>query len=208
MYILVFRGNDQGVVLLKYTIQENEYTFMKRSTKLTMFIQIMLFSMDGIYTLFIDRRQELMIFATGLYIARREPRKNETDNSLKWRINWSQRGAGVSALVTLMLGCRTIHCYYCIRCSCVSIFWYVVLQKRLVRDCKTIVARDQRGDYVRIIPMQLGVKHCTTTRFTRSNFWTLVPAISVHFSISGRRKRKKSGVRDCCWNYIYIDEYL
>ena len=38
---------------------------MKRSTKRSIFIQIMLFSMNGIYTLFKDRKQELMIFATG-----------------------------------------------------------------------------------------------------------------------------------------------
>ena len=31
VYNLIFRNWDQGVVLFKYTIQENEYTFMKRS---------------------------------------------------------------------------------------------------------------------------------------------------------------------------------
>ena len=39
--------------------------FMKRSVKRSIYIQIMLFSMNGIYTLFKDRKQELMIFATG-----------------------------------------------------------------------------------------------------------------------------------------------
>ena len=38
---------------------------MKRSTQRSIFIQVMLFSMNGIYTLFKDRKQELMIFATG-----------------------------------------------------------------------------------------------------------------------------------------------
>ena len=65
IYNLIFGDWDQGVVLFKYTIQGNEYTFMKRSTKRSIFIQIMLFSMNGIYTLFKDRKQELMIFATG-----------------------------------------------------------------------------------------------------------------------------------------------
>ena len=65
IYHLIFRDWDQGVVLLKYNIQGNEYTFMKRSTKRSIFIQIVLFSMNGIYTLFKDRKQELMIFATG-----------------------------------------------------------------------------------------------------------------------------------------------
>ena len=38
---------------------------MKRSTKRSMFIQVMLFSMNGIYTLFKGRKQERMVFATG-----------------------------------------------------------------------------------------------------------------------------------------------
>ena len=65
IYNLIFRDRDQGVVLFKYTIQENEYTFMKRSAKLSIYIQVLLFSMNGIYTLFTDRKQELLIFATG-----------------------------------------------------------------------------------------------------------------------------------------------
>ena len=65
IYNRIFGDWDQGVVLFKYTIQGNEYTFMKRSVKRSIYIQIMLFSMNGIYTLFKDRKQELMIFATG-----------------------------------------------------------------------------------------------------------------------------------------------
>ena len=65
IYIRTFADWDQGVVLLDYSIQGNEYTFMKRSVKRSIFIQVLLFSMNGIYTLFKDRKQELMIFATG-----------------------------------------------------------------------------------------------------------------------------------------------
>ena len=65
IYYRIFTDWDQGVVLFKYTIQGNEHTFMKRSVKRSVFIQVMLFSMSGIYTLFKDRKQELMIFATG-----------------------------------------------------------------------------------------------------------------------------------------------
>ena len=61
----IFGDWDQGVILFKYTIQENEYSIMKRSVKRSIFVQIMLFSMNGIYTLFKDRKQELLIFATG-----------------------------------------------------------------------------------------------------------------------------------------------
>ena len=65
IYDLTFGDGDQGVVLFNYTIQGNEYTIMKRSTQRSIFVQIMLFSMDGIYTIFKDKKQELMIFATG-----------------------------------------------------------------------------------------------------------------------------------------------
>ena len=65
IYSRIFGEADYGVVLFKYTIQGNEYTFMKRSTKRFIYTQIMLFSVNGIYTLLKDRKQELMIFATG-----------------------------------------------------------------------------------------------------------------------------------------------
>ena len=69
IYANIFWDANQGVVLFKYTIQGNEYTFMKRATQRSIFIQIILFSMNGIYTIFKDKKQELMIFATG-YIYR------------------------------------------------------------------------------------------------------------------------------------------
>eukprot|EP00944_MAST-04C_sp_MAST-4C-sp1_P003228 g3228.t1 len=61
----IFSDVSRGIVLFKYTIRGNEYTFMKRSTQRSIFVQIVLFSMDGIYTIFKDKKQELMIFATG-----------------------------------------------------------------------------------------------------------------------------------------------
>ena len=64
-YHHIFGNWSQGVVLLDYSIQGKRYTFMKRSTQRSIFLQVLLFSMSGIYTLFIDRKQELMIFATG-----------------------------------------------------------------------------------------------------------------------------------------------
>eukprot|EP00944_MAST-04C_sp_MAST-4C-sp1_P002419 g2419.t1 len=79
IYTLIFEDWDQGVVLLKYTIQGNKYTFMKRSTQRSIYIQIMLFSMKGIYTLFKDKKQELMIFATGhIYRETGTGQENET----------------------------------------------------------------------------------------------------------------------------------
>ena len=65
IYNNIFGDANQGIDLFKYAIQGNEYTFMKRSVKRSIFMQIMLFSVNGIYILFKDRKQELMIFATG-----------------------------------------------------------------------------------------------------------------------------------------------
>ena len=65
IYYYIFTEWDQGVALLDYSIQGNKYAFMKRSVKRSIFIQIMLFSMDGMYIVFKDKKQELMIFATG-----------------------------------------------------------------------------------------------------------------------------------------------
>ena len=58
IYDRIFGDADQGVALLTYTIQGNEYAFMKRSVKRSIFIQVMLFSITGIYTLFKDRKLE------------------------------------------------------------------------------------------------------------------------------------------------------
>ena len=80
----------------------------------------------------------------------------ETDDGLEWRVKWGQRGAGVSCFAcTDMLGCKTDIVAIVFGAIATYIFWYIVLQKRLVRDCETIVARDERGDYSRISSVQL-----------------------------------------------------
>ena len=60
-----FGDANAGIILLKYTVQGKEYSIMKRSTKRSIYLQILLFSMSGIYTMFTDKNQELMMFATG-----------------------------------------------------------------------------------------------------------------------------------------------
>ena len=59
-------GNwDKGVVLFNYTIQGEEYTIMKRSIQRSIYLQVLLFSITAVYTMFKDKKMELMIFATG-----------------------------------------------------------------------------------------------------------------------------------------------
>ena len=65
IYGSTFLDWDNVIILFKYTIQGEEYTFMKRSTQRSIFLQIMLFGMTGVYTMFKDKKMELMMFATG-----------------------------------------------------------------------------------------------------------------------------------------------
>ena len=57
--------NNNGVVLVKYSIEGKSYTIMKRSTKRSIYLQVLLFSANGIYTTFVDKTMKLMVFATG-----------------------------------------------------------------------------------------------------------------------------------------------
>ena len=59
--------------------------------------------MNGIYTLFKDKKQELMIFATGhIYRETETAQEVETDDGLEWRVKWAQRGVKVSLLLALI----------------------------------------------------------------------------------------------------------
>ena len=65
IYDYVFTDYAEGVVLFNYTINGEEHTIMKRSTKRSIFLQVLLFGMTAVYTMFKDKKMELMIFATG-----------------------------------------------------------------------------------------------------------------------------------------------
>ena len=65
LYTRTLGDANNGVVLVKYNIQGNEYTIMKRSTQRSIFLQVLLFSANGIYTTFVDKTMKLMMFATG-----------------------------------------------------------------------------------------------------------------------------------------------
>ena len=62
---IVARNANKGVVLFNYTIQGEEYTIMKRSIQRSIFLQVLLFGITAVYTMFKDKKMELMIFATG-----------------------------------------------------------------------------------------------------------------------------------------------
>ena len=66
IYLNTFGNSNEGLILLEYTIQGKEHSFMKRYIKQSMFLQILLFSSSGVYTMIIDKKQEYLIFATGI----------------------------------------------------------------------------------------------------------------------------------------------
>ena len=65
IYNRVFGNSSKGIVLFNYTIQGEEYTIMKRSIQRSIFLQVLLFGTTAVYTMFKDKKMELMIFATG-----------------------------------------------------------------------------------------------------------------------------------------------
>ena len=65
LYSNTFGDSNNGVVLLEYHIQDNSYTIMKRSTKQSIYLQVLLFSANGICTTFVDKSMMRMVFATG-----------------------------------------------------------------------------------------------------------------------------------------------
>ena len=51
-----------GIILFQYG---DDYVFHKRSIKRSIFTQIFLFSMSGVWVMFKDKKMEMMMFATG-----------------------------------------------------------------------------------------------------------------------------------------------
>ena len=58
----IFLGSELGVILYQYG---DDYVFRKRSIKRSCFVQILLFSLNGMWTMFKDKKMEKMMFATG-----------------------------------------------------------------------------------------------------------------------------------------------
>jgi len=58
----IFLKTEVGVILYQYG---DDYVFHKRSIKRSCFIQILLFSLNGMWTMFKDKKMEMMMFATG-----------------------------------------------------------------------------------------------------------------------------------------------
>ena len=64
LYRLTLGDTSTGVVLVEYTVYGKDYTIMRRSTQRSIFLQVLLFSLKGIYIMILDKPMKLMVFAT------------------------------------------------------------------------------------------------------------------------------------------------
>ena len=83
IYRRIFEDLEVGKVLFHYTISGNKHTFMVRSTKRTLFAQILVFCLRGLYTLFRDKEMNLLMFVTAKIYKETgtDLRGNTTDNN-------------------------------------------------------------------------------------------------------------------------------
>ena len=52
---------DEGKILLEYSIDTQNYKIMKRDTLRAIYLQILLFNLNAVYTMCFDRKMELML---------------------------------------------------------------------------------------------------------------------------------------------------
>jgi len=103
IYARTFNGDDVGVILFKYG---NDYVFRKRSIKRSCFLQIFLFSLNGLWILFKDKKIEMMMFATGnIYrdtIIQVNVNRDNNGFNNKCTTRWGELGIGLFGYISLM----------------------------------------------------------------------------------------------------------
>ena len=102
VYGNTFGSHDYGIVLLEYNIQGVSYKIMKRSSKRSIYIQILLFSMKGVYTMIKDKDMHLMMFATGHVYKRELFSTMQCSSGKARRIKWTQIAIVVFSLVGML----------------------------------------------------------------------------------------------------------
>ena len=64
IYGNTFSDSNKNIKLIQYNIEGEEYRIMKRSVKRSIFVQILLFSVEGLWTMLTDKKMTMMTFAT------------------------------------------------------------------------------------------------------------------------------------------------
>ena len=65
MYETTFGNWDNGIVLLEYTVGGEKLSIFKRGTKRSIYMQVFLFGINGVYTMLLDTKMELMVNLSG-----------------------------------------------------------------------------------------------------------------------------------------------
>tara|TARA_A100001015_G_scaffold205642_2_gene229914 strand:- start:88 stop:1617 length:1530 start_codon:yes stop_codon:yes gene_type:complete len=99
VYEYVFGDWDIGVVLFQYSIDGEEYIIMKRSTQRSICLQILIFTAKGIYTMFVDKDMNLMMFITGKVYKKDVFQPSKCNKMTEIRVKWSQRGIFAFGLI-------------------------------------------------------------------------------------------------------------
>ena len=64
IYNLSFGNWSNGVVFFSYTNNGEKFVVYRRPTQRSIFLQILLFSLNGIWVLIMDKKMRIMMFAT------------------------------------------------------------------------------------------------------------------------------------------------
>eukprot|EP00943_MAST-04B_sp_MAST-4B-sp1_P005880 g5880.t1 len=65
IYHRVFSDSTNGMLLLQYTINGEQYDMRRRDIQRSIFVQVLCFAMNGLWTMIKDKKMEKMMFATG-----------------------------------------------------------------------------------------------------------------------------------------------
>ena len=94
----------KGEALLKYTVENNTYTIMKREVKRSVYIQIIIFSAHSVYIMCVDKRMELMLFATGNVYKKDVASLLRCNNEgTRKRIKWAQCFTLIFSILSFLL---------------------------------------------------------------------------------------------------------
>ena len=132
----------------------------------------------------------------------------KADDVLVWRVKWGQRGAGVSALLAVIFYFALQYLVTVVFSTLTIMFLGTIYYKNhSFVITKTIVARDERGDYSRLKSVCFGDRYCATHHSLSLVQWIFICARSIRFCIVGRHKSEKSGVWDSYWDFICISDH-
>ncbi len=80
----------EGKILLEYSIDTQNYKIMKRDTLRAIYLQILFFNLNAVYTMCYDRKMELMLFGTDNVYRRSIADAEVSAKAPERRVRWAQ----------------------------------------------------------------------------------------------------------------------